>query len=192
MRECFKPDTCLPGRAPRVSEAREPRMGGWGGSGSCARLLARSSKEEALWSENGRCHLGPYFQSGTGGHIGSSCPIVSLLSDSSRTGLSRAPSAPSESKEGPPFLDLGQDRLLSVHLVAKRPFRLEGGGVYLAKRSFGGEERGAPGLPSCPRGCRDSSPLPSLAPTAPHTRQHWLELVFHSGVTWGKFLNRIL
>lgn len=43
--------------------------------------------------------------------------------------LSRAPSAPSESKEGPPFLDLGQDRLLSVHPVAKRPFRLGGGRV---------------------------------------------------------------
>lgn len=165
------------GRAPAASEALESRMGVlWP---SCRPATpcwwGCSSKEDVLCSEDGRCHLWKYFclepadTLAPPAPLSCFCLVIPLIPPrrASPVWLS-APSAPSESEEGPPFLALEQDRLLSVCLVSKRPFRLRGACAWLTE-TLGGK-RDELGLSSSPLSFRDSCLLfaHSALDSSPH------------------------
>lgn len=144
MHESPKPDTCLMGRA---------LESGMGGSGSHACLLSRACggvlpRRKCCAHRTGGAISGstsslqPAATLAPPAPLSCFCPVIPLipLRQASLVWPS-APSAPSESEEGPRFLALEQDRLLSVHLVSKRPFQLGGGVCTWLTEAWGGGKR---------------------------------------------------
>lgn len=122
VREASTPGTCLMGRAPWPAS---PVNLGWGALASYRPPLPRRRHcgQRMGGSVSGRTSRRA-ATSAPPAPLSPFCVVIPLILQDRP--LSCAPSAPSESKEGPSFLDLAQDRLLSVHLVSKRPFRVEG------------------------------------------------------------------
>lgn len=86
--------------------------------------------------------LGPVATLAPPAPLSCSCTVIPLIPPRQASLVwPSANSAPSESEEGPPFLALEQDRLLSVYLASQRPFWLEGGVCVLGYQKLCGEKR---------------------------------------------------